>query len=69
MARARVATGMELEFETFGSPDDSALLLVMGFTAQLTAWPEEFCKGLAAKGFFEEHIQVTRLLQIGRAHV
>jgi pimeloyl-ACP methyl ester carboxylesterase len=41
---------MELEHDTFGSPDDEALLLVMGFTAQLTAWDEGFCRLLAAGG-------------------
>lgn len=52
MARAAVSTGMEIEYETFGSSSDPALLLVMGFTAQLTAWHEDFCKGLADKGYF-----------------
>ncbi len=42
---------MELEYDTFGSPSDPALLLVMGFTAQMTAWPDSFCAGLAAGGF------------------
>lgn len=41
---------MELEFETFGSPDDPTLLLVMGFTAQLTAWDDAFCHRLADGG-------------------
>ena len=42
MPRATVSTTnpdtIEIEFETFGSPDDPTLLLVMGFTAQLIAW-------------------------------
>lgn len=50
MPRAAVATGMELEFDTFGSPDDPALLLIMGFTAQLTAWEDGFCRLLADGG-------------------
>lgn len=51
MPRALVpTTGIELEYDTFGSPDDEALLLVMGFTAQMIAWPEAFCEGLAAGG-------------------
>ena len=48
MPRATVATSnpdtVEIEYETFGSPDDPALLLVMGFTAQLIAWDEELCR-------------------------
>jgi pimeloyl-ACP methyl ester carboxylesterase len=52
MARTLVATGMELEYDTFGSPDDPALLLAMGFTAQMIAWPEKFCRLLADAGLF-----------------
>lgn len=52
MPRALVNTGMELEYDTFGSPDDPALLLIMGFTAQLTAWDEAFCRILAGGGRF-----------------
>lgn len=52
MARAQVSTGMEIEYETFGSASDPALLLVMGFTAQMTAWPDDFCSGLAQRGHF-----------------
>jgi pimeloyl-ACP methyl ester carboxylesterase len=52
MPRAHVPTGVELEYDTFGSPTDPALLLVMGFTAQLTAWRDDFCKMLADRGRF-----------------
>lgn len=52
MSRAALGNGIELEYETFGSPADPALLLVMGFTAQLTLWDEEFCRQLAAGGRF-----------------
>ncbi len=52
MPRALVNTGMELEYDTIGSPDDPALLLVMGFTAQLTAWEDGFCRMLADGGRF-----------------
>jgi pimeloyl-ACP methyl ester carboxylesterase len=54
MPRVSVATTnpdrIEIEYETFGSPDDPALLLVMGFTAQLIAWDTGFCEALAARG-------------------
>ena len=54
MPRTTVATtrpeSIEIEYETVGSPDDPALLLVMGFTAQLIAWDDEFCEMLAARG-------------------
>jgi pimeloyl-ACP methyl ester carboxylesterase len=46
---------MELEYDTFGSPDDPTLLLVMGFTAQMIQWDEKFCQLLADTG-----LQVVR---------
>jgi pimeloyl-ACP methyl ester carboxylesterase len=51
MARAH-ANGIEIEYETFGDSSHPALLLVMGFTAQLIAWDEAFCKLLADQGRF-----------------
>jgi pimeloyl-ACP methyl ester carboxylesterase len=50
MPRAPLPTGIELEYDTFGSADDPALVLVMGFTAQMTAWRDDFCGRLAAAG-------------------
>jgi pimeloyl-ACP methyl ester carboxylesterase len=50
MPRASLPTGIELEYDTFGSPDDPTLLLVMGFTAQMTAWEDGFCELLAGAG-------------------
>jgi pimeloyl-ACP methyl ester carboxylesterase len=53
MPRAFVPnTGVELEYDTFGSPADPALLLIMGFTAQLTSWPDSFCKLFADRDLF-----------------
>lgn len=51
MPRALVSTGMEIEYDTIGSPTDPTLLLIMGFTAQLTAWDERFCRIFADAGF------------------
>ncbi len=45
------ANGIDLEYDEFGSPDDPGFLLVMGLTAQLTAWDERFCQELASHGF------------------
>jgi pimeloyl-ACP methyl ester carboxylesterase len=50
MSRATLQSGIELEYDTFGSPDDPALLLVMGFTAQMIAWDERFCRDIADRG-------------------
>jgi pimeloyl-ACP methyl ester carboxylesterase len=52
MSRAKLTSGIELEYETFGSADDPALLLIMGFTAQLTSWEAALCERLAAGGHF-----------------
>jgi pimeloyl-ACP methyl ester carboxylesterase len=43
---------VEICFETFGGADDPAMLLVMGLGTQMIAWPEEFCRRLADRGFF-----------------
>ena len=51
MARAQ-ANGIELEHDSFGSPGDPPLLLVMGLGAQMTTWPEAFCQQLADRGYF-----------------
>jgi pimeloyl-ACP methyl ester carboxylesterase len=49
MPRAN-ANGIELEYDSFGSPGDPALLLVMGLGAQMILWDEEFCEALAERG-------------------
>jgi pimeloyl-ACP methyl ester carboxylesterase len=46
------SNGIELEYETLGNPDDPALLLIMGFTAQLIAWDDAFCQQLVDAGPF-----------------
>lgn len=50
MPRAR-ANGLDFEYESFGRNADPAVLLIMGFSAQMTVWPTAFCEGLAARGF------------------
>jgi pimeloyl-ACP methyl ester carboxylesterase len=52
MAQITTPQGVTLEYETVGSPTDPPLLLVMGFSAQLIAWPRAFCERLAAGGRF-----------------
>lgn len=46
------ANGIDIEYETFGRKTDPALLLIMGFSAQMTMWPVKLCEGLAARGFY-----------------
>jgi len=50
MARAK-ANGIEIEYDTLGSANDPAILLVMGFALQMTRWPEGLKRGLADAGF------------------
>jgi len=52
MSKAKISSTIELEYDTFGDPSDPALLLIMGYTAQMVAWDVEFCKMLAAKKLF-----------------
>ncbi|WP_328891075.1 alpha/beta fold hydrolase [Streptomyces sp. NBC_00316] len=44
--------GVSIAYETFGDPSDPAVLLVMGFSAQMIAWHEDFCRALAERGRF-----------------
>ena len=46
-----IANGITIEYETFGEPSDPTVLLIMGLGMQLIAWPELFCRDLAARGF------------------
>ncbi len=49
---APVSPGIELCYQTFGSPDDDPLLLVMGLGGPMTWWDADFCERLARAGFF-----------------
>jgi pimeloyl-ACP methyl ester carboxylesterase len=33
-----------LEYDTFGDPEHPTLLLIMGYTAQMVQWEEDFCR-------------------------
>lgn len=45
------ANGINIEVEDHGNPEDPAILLVMGYTAQLVYWPMDFVNALVKKGF------------------
>ena len=49
---ARLPNDMELCYDTFGDPDDPAVLLVMGLSGPLIWWHPDFCEQLADRGFF-----------------
>jgi hypothetical protein len=42
------ANGVDLCVETIGDRADEAILLIMGASASMEWWPEEFCQRLAA---------------------
>ncbi|MGW1409697.1 alpha/beta fold hydrolase [Streptomyces sp. NPDC002403] len=50
MPTVETSPGVSIAYETFGDPADRAVLLVMGFGAQMIAWHEDFCRALAERG-------------------
>jgi pimeloyl-ACP methyl ester carboxylesterase len=42
---------VDIAYETFGSPGDPAMLLVMGLATQMIAWHDDFCGELAGRGY------------------
>lgn len=46
-----LANGIRIEYDEIGDSTDPAMLLVMGFGAQLINWPDDFCEALAGHGF------------------
>jgi len=44
------ANGVDICTEAFGDPSDTPILLIMGASASMLMWPEEFCERLAAAG-------------------
>ncbi|WP_328817934.1 alpha/beta fold hydrolase [Nonomuraea cypriaca] len=47
----RVAVnGIDIAYESFGSPEGRPLLLIMGLGAQLVQWDEDFCRLLVERG-------------------
>lgn len=50
MAKA-IANGIEIHYEEQGDKTAPPMLLIMGFGAQLTLWPDELVEALASRGF------------------
>lgn len=51
MPRASV-NGIELEYDTFGSSTDPAIVCIAGLGAQLITFHEDFCRSLVERGYF-----------------
>ena len=45
------ANGIEFEYDETGPKDGIPVVLVMGFTAQMTKWPDAFRHGIAKAGY------------------
>ena len=45
------ANNVSIEYEEFGEPRDPAILLIMGFAAQMVVWPDALCQALADRSF------------------
>jgi pimeloyl-ACP methyl ester carboxylesterase len=50
-AQLAKANGIEICYDIFGAPDGEPLLLIMGLSAQMVLWDDEFCQQLATRGF------------------
>jgi pimeloyl-ACP methyl ester carboxylesterase len=46
------ANAIRIEYEAFGNPSATPLLLIIGLGGQLIEWHEDFCNGLAEKGHY-----------------
>lgn len=45
------ANGIQIHYDDQGNPDDPVMLLIMGFGAQMTLWPQEFIDAMVQRGF------------------
>ena len=52
MTKAKISASIELEYETFGDPQNPALVLMEGHGAQMVKLDTEYCKMFAAKNLF-----------------
>ena len=46
------ANGIQIEYETLGEPGSRPLVMIMGLSTQMVAWPDRFCNMLARAGHF-----------------
>jgi pimeloyl-ACP methyl ester carboxylesterase len=45
------SNGIEICYDIFGSADAEPIMLIMGLSAQMVLWDDEFCQQLAQRGF------------------
>ena len=51
MPQVTLPSGIFIEYESMGNPTDPTLLWIMGFGAQMTAWPDDFMQMFVDAGF------------------
>jgi pimeloyl-ACP methyl ester carboxylesterase len=51
MAQVTLPSGVFLEYESMGNPSNPTMLWIMGFGAQMTAWPDEMLQMYVDAGF------------------
>ena len=51
MPSVALSHGVTIEFESLGPDNGEPMLWIMGFTAQMTAWPDELLKSFVDAGF------------------
>jgi pimeloyl-ACP methyl ester carboxylesterase len=51
MSQVLLPSGVAIEFESLGDPSHPTLLWIMGFSAQMTAWPDELLHMYVNEGF------------------
>ncbi len=52
---------MEIEYDTFGNPSHPALLMIMGYSAQMTAWPLGFIEAIVEHRPLRHSLRQPRL--------
>ena len=63
---------LQLCYETFGDSSDPGLVLIMGLATQMIGWRDDFCAGLASRGFFVvrfDNRDVGRSTRLDHLHV
>jgi len=49
---AIITNGIQIAYETFGSPDGQPLLLIIGLGGQMVQWDDDLCRDLASRGHY-----------------
>lgn len=52
MTQITTSSGLKLAYESFGEPENPAVILIMGLGAQMKIWPDSLCTAIAAAGYF-----------------